>query len=432
MTKLQKIVGGALLTLSVGVIAIQFAYSTTFVKTKANEVAYLNADNSPELLSDNTGTMVDENGVTWEYNNAEDYAAGHVTINNGGYFGVSSSSSWGIAGIQSLRVDYTADTQSELWLLTSIDGLDWGEQLILEDDVSTTLVKNWKYIRFYNYSSSDSAIDIDCLYIDRVCAETVASEDVDSARASKVVAHSNNLTVYEETTEVSPLGGSVEAVRFEKSGKESSNVIFSFWRTYTCLEVANQKLEYDLKVGTNYGKTVELLSNNKTVGLVINSNDATSFISTPLGDNWYHIEIPMNAFFTFISGYDNDNVPPNNLATTVIDSVKFNVGTSTIDNLRISGSQCSMGFFNSPRYTPTVGSALWVKASWVGVLHSCTLTCNDETVAKPIPTTDEHLRNASPFYIKCLSSGTVTVTITLVVGYNRQQLPSITKTFTIS
>ena len=432
MTKLHKIVGGALLTLSAGVIAIQFACSTTFVKTKANEVAYLNADNSPELLSNNTGTMVDENGVTWEYSNAEDYATGHVTINNGGYFGVSSSSSWGIAGIQSLRVDYTADTQSELWLLTSIDGLDWGEQLILEDDVSTTLVKNWKYIRFYNYSSSDSAIDIDCLYIDRVCAETVASEDVDSAHSTRIAAHSANLTVYSETSDVSPLGGSVEAVRFEKSGKESSNVTFSFWRTYTCLEVANQKLEYDLKVGTNYGKTVELLSNNKTVGLVINSNDATSFISTPLGDNWYHIEIPMNTFFTFISGYDNDNVPPNNLATTVIDSVKFNVGTSTIDNLRISGSQCSMGFFNSPRYTPTVGSALWVKASWVGVLHSCTLTCNDETVAKPIPTTDEHLRNASPFYIKCLSSGTVTVTITLVVGYNRQQLPSITKTFTIS
>ena len=431
MTKLQKIVGGALVTLSVGVIAIQFAYNADIVKTNANEVAYLDSSNSPELTN-GEGTMEDSKGVTWEYHNAADYASGHVSIGHKGYFGISSNSNYGVSGIQSLKVDYTADAQSELWLLTSIDGTEWGEQLILQDNESTTLAKNWKYIRFYNYSSSDSSIDIDCLYLDRVCAETVASEDVDSARASKVVSHSNNLTVYEETTDVSPLGGSIEAVRFEKSGKESSTVTFSLWRTYTCLEVANQKLEYDLKVTTNYGKTVELLGNNKTVGLVINSNDASSFISTPLGDNWYHIEIPMNTFFSFISGYNNDNVPPNNLATTVIDSVKFNVGTSTIDNLRISGSQCSMGFFNSPRYTPTVGSALWVKVSWVGVLHSCTLTCNDETVAKPLPTTDEHLKHASPFYIKCLSAGSVTVTVTLVVGYNRQQLPSITKTFTIS
>ena len=164
MTKLQKIVGGALLTLSVGVIAIQFAYSTTFVKTKANEVAYLNADNSPELLSDNTGTMVDENGVTWEYNNAEDYATGHVTINNGGYFGVSSSSSWGIAGIQSLRVDYTADTQSELWLLTSIDGLDWGEQLILEDNIRTFFTGFFKSHCFY---ATAKRRNLSCFFIDR-------------------------------------------------------------------------------------------------------------------------------------------------------------------------------------------------------------------------------------------------------------------------
>ena len=431
MTKLQKIVGGALVTLSAGVIAIQFAYNADIVKTNANEVAYLDSSNSPELTN-GEGTMEDSKGVIWEYHNAADYASGHVSIGHKGYFGISSNSNYGVSGIQSLKVDYTADAQSELWLLTSIDGTEWGEQLILQDNESTTLAKNWKYIRFYNYSSSDSSIDIDCLYLDRVCAETVASEDVDSARASKVVAHSNNLTVYEETTDVSPLGGSIEAVRFEKSGKESSTVTFSLWRTYTCLEVANQKLEYDLKVTTNYGKTVELLGNNKTVGLVINSNDASSFISTPLGDNWYHIEIPMNTFFSFISGYGTDNVPPTNLATTVIDSIKFNVGSSTIDNLRISGSQCAPGFYNSPRYTPTVNSALWVKVSWVGVLHSCTLTCNDETVAKPLPTTDPNLKHASPFYIECVGAGTVTVTVTLVVGYNRQQLPSITKTFTIS
>lgn len=430
MTKLQKIVGGSLVALTAGVLAIQFAYSTDFVRTNANEVAYLSADNSPELSSDHTGTMVDSKGVTWEYSGASDYADGHVTIANGGYVGISSSSDWGLSGIQSLRVDYTADSQSELWLLTSLDGLDWGEQLILEDDISTDLAKNWKYIRFYNYSSSNSPINIDCVYISSVCVESIASEDIDSARLDNVGTHTETLLAYRETSDVSPLGGSTEAVRFEKTGTTSTNVIISLWRSYKIGEIAYQKLEYDLKVATNYGKTVELVNGNTVVGLTINSNDHSCFKSTPLGNNWYHIEIPITSFVSLISGYGKDNVPPVGFENKVIDGIRFNVGSSTIDNLRISGSQCELGIFNSPRYTPTVGSMLWVKVSWVGRLDSCVLTSTDNTIGRPLPTTDPGLAHASPFYIECLAAGTIEVTATIVCGYNRQS-KTITKEFTI-
>ena len=431
MTKIQKIVGGALVTLSAGVIAIQFAYNADIVKTNANEVAYLDSSNSPELTN-GEGTMEDSKGVTWEYHNAADYASGHVSIGHEGYFGISSNSNYGVSGIQSLRVDYTADAQSELWLLTSLDGLEWGEQLILKDDESTTLAKNWRYIRFYNYSSSNSPIDITCVYIHAECVRTEDPEELDSAHIGNVGAHSDNLTAHQETTDVSPLGNSTEAVRFEKTGTTSTTVVISLWRSYTVGEIINQKIEYDLKVTTEYGKTVELMSDNTQVGLKINSKEASSFIVSPLGNNWYHIEIPINTFVSLISGYGKDNIPPTGLENKVINGIRFNVGNSTIDNLRITGTQCDLGFFNSPGYTPKVGTALWVKVSWVGRLESCTLTTDNSTVAIPLSTTDPNLKHASPFYIECLDAGTVTVTVTLVVGYNRQQLLPISKTFTIA
>lgn len=431
MTKLQKIIGGTLVSLSVGAIAIQFAFSTDILKTKANEVAYLDANNSPELTN-GEGTMEDSKGVTWEYHNAEDYASGHVSIGHEGYFGISSNSAWGLSGIQSLRVDYTADAQSELWLLTSLDGAEWGEQLILEDDISTTLAKNWRYIRFYNYSSSDSPIDITCVYIHAECVRVEDPEELDSAHIGNVGEHTDTMTAYQETTDVSPLGNSTEAVRFEKTGTKSTTVVISLWRSYTVGEIINQKIEYDLKVTTNYGKTVELMSGNNTVGTGVNSNDVTSFEITDLGNNWYHIELPVNAIVSLISGYGKDNIPPTGLENKAVDGIRFNVGNATIDNLRITGTQCDLGFFNSPRYTPKVGTALWVKVSWVGRLESCTLTTDDNTIARPLPTTDPNLKHASPFYVECVGAGAVTVTVKLVVGYNRQQLPSITKTFTIS
>lgn len=428
MKLITKIVGaclGVALIGSVGIVALNNSVKLTHAS--AHNIT-LNIDNSPDL-SNGEGTQ-DINGVKWEYYNASDNETGHVSLGHQGYAGVASTTDWGYTGIDSITANFTSN-DNELWLLSSYDGIEWHEQCMLESGEPTTLANDWRYVRFYNWSDSNTNIDIASINIGYSCSGETSSEDIDSAHLGNLKSYSSSLTPYEETSDVSPLGNSTRALRFEKDPTDTAktNIIVSLYRTYTFAEIANQNIEFDLKVANEYGKIVELMSGNEKIGLSLDSKQCTSYEITDLGNNWYHIELPINAIDSLISGYDGKNVSKN--ANKTIDAIRFNFGACIIDNLRIGGTQCAAGVYNSKTYKPVVGEIWWFKVSWTGALHSVNITLDDNTIGRRVSTTDPKLAHSSPFYIEWLSSGTVTLTAEVVCGYNRTT-QTVQKTITIN
>ena len=170
------------------------------------------------------------------------------------------------------------------------------------------------------------------------------------------------------------------------------------------------------------------------VGTSISSKQHSSYKITNIQDDWYHIEVPITAFVSLISGYADKDVPAKDIGKKVISGVKLNCGEAIIDNLRISGEQCEMGIFNSPTWKPKVGEFYWFKVSWVGKVHPelVEMTFSDDTLARHIPLSDPNLKNGSPFYIELLGAGSLTITCTVVAGYNRQTIKTVSNTITIT
>ena len=251
MTILKKAVGVVLATSTFAAVGLTAMNNGVMIGTRADDAPYLSNGNSP-TLSDGSGTMVDSKGITWEYSNALDLENGHVSIKHGGYFSISSQSAWGLTGITEVKAEFAADANSELWLLTSYNGVEWNEQLILKNNEPTDMANNWKYIRFYNYSSSNNQIDINKVYIEAVCGYTNASEDIDSAHVEDVLeSHESNLSAERETVDVSPRLNSIEAVRFTKiDSKKNSSVIITLGRTYVAKISHIKNLNSILKVAS--------------------------------------------------------------------------------------------------------------------------------------------------------------------------------------
>lgn len=357
-------------------------------------------------------------------------SGGHVSIGPDGYVGISSSTDWGITAINGLTANFSAANDSELWLLTSYNGVEWHEQHILETGIETHMADSWRYVRFYNWNEDNNYIDINSINIGYECSGVSSSEDVDSAHLSNVKSYSASLTLSQETNDVSPRGNSTEAIKFVKDPASTANttITVSLYRTYKFSEIANQNIEFDLKVARDFGKIVELMSGNNRIGLALDSKQCTSYDITDLGNNWYHIELPVNAIDSLISGYNGKNVSTN--ANKIIDAVRFNFGDCIIDNLRIGGTQSAVGVYNSKTYKPVVGEFWWFKVSWTGALHSVDISLDDETMGRRVPVTDPKLAHESPFYIEWLSSGTVTITATIICGYSRVE-HTISKTINI-
>lgn len=147
----------------------------------------------------------------------------------------------------------------------------------------------------------------------------------------------------------------------------------------------------------------------------------------------FYIIVAISAFVSTISGYGTKDIPDKNIETKTINGIKINAGSCIIDNLRIGSSSCELGNYNNPTYKPYVGEFFWFKVSWVGVLYpeQVVITFSDNTIGRRIPLTDTNLKNGSPFYIEWLATGTVTVTATVVSGYNRQS-QTIQKSITIT
>ena len=390
--------------------------------TASNErTVRLSSLNSPSLSS-GSGTITDDKGVIWEYYNASDYSQGHVTLNHQGYFGVSSTSPYGITGSTDVSVNFVAGQNSELWLLKSVDGITWSEDCILESNISTSSTNNWRYLRFYNYSIDSSSININSVSVNYSCSGISATEDVDSAKISNVIATSSNLTYTAEYNDVSPYSIGGEAVRFEKIDTGNTDLTLGFGQTYKVGPTQNAKVEFDMKTSNiNYGKSITLMNNGATLGSTIYSNKGTSYKCENIQDDWYHIEVPITTFISTISGYNGKDKPHTDVENKEYNSIKINAGTCVIDNLRLTSSPCELGIFNNPTYKPSVGEAFWLKVSWVGKLYpeQVTMSFSDNTLARRIPLDDPLLTNGSPFYIELLGSGSLTVTCTVISGYNR-------------
>lgn len=384
----------------------------------------LNSSNAP-FLSSGSATRVDDKGVTWEYYNASDYSSGHVALNHQGYFGISATSQYGYTGVSNLVANFSAGEQSELWLLKSVDGITWGEDCILTSGLSAA-INGWRYFRFYNYSTDSSSIRVNSIQFGYSCSGISSTEDVDGAKASNVIATSSNLSYAAEYNDLSPNSVGGEAIKFNKDVSGNSDITLGFGKIYTIGAIQNSKLEFDMKTSNiTYGKSVCLVKDSSVVGSNIFSQNTNAYHCTNIQDDWYHIEVPITAFISTISGIMVDgkvkDKPHSNVEKMEVNGIKINAGACVIDNLRISGTQCELGIFNSPSYKPAVGEEYWLKVAWVGALHAeqVTMTFSDNSMARHIPVTDPNLQHGSPFYLEWLASGTCTITCTVVSGYNR-------------
>ena len=209
---LLGISGLALLTVGVAVDSDIFNFSGLALRlshaTPAPGTITLNQDNAP-TLSGGAGSIIDEKGVKWEYDSCSSYANGHVTLNADSYFGVASDTQYGITAITGIRVNFTG---TEFWLLTSVDGTNWNEEeKITTEKIGETITSanDWRFVRFYNYSST---INIISVAIDYNCNGTSAQEDMDGAKDTNVVSTSSNLTHAPEYNELSPNSDGGEAV----------------------------------------------------------------------------------------------------------------------------------------------------------------------------------------------------------------------------
>ncbi len=417
-------------------VGAYFSVTTkTFIISKANDdkTLVLDTANSP-ILSSGEGTMQDEKNVTWEYHNASDYALGHVSLTHEGYFGVSRYSPYGITGISGIVVNFDAGSEGELWLLNSVDGINWGEVEMLKTpsetdktSATTTSVANWRYIRFYYYDSNSGSININSLTITFSCAGTSAQEDIDSAKVSNVMATSSNLTYTAEYSNISPNSIGGEAVSFTKSNNDKTDITIGFGKTYTIGKVQNSKVEFDMKTANiNYGKYIQLMNGSTTLGSAIYSDKSSAYKCTNISGDWYHIELPITAVISTISGIrvngEIKDKPHTEVLKKEFNAIKINAGTCVIDNLRISESPCELGIFNNPTYQPSVNEFFWLKVAWVGKLYpeQVTMTFSDNTLARHIDITDPDLLFGSPFYLQILGKGTLTITCTVVCGYNRR------------
>lgn len=420
----------------------------------------LNNSNAPTLVG-GSDDRIDDKSITWEYRNCASYASGHVKINAGGYFGISSSSIYGYTGINNLSVSFTKGANGELWLLTSVDGINWSETDTLTSGTPTDNADNYRYIRFYNYDPDGNQINITSVSFEYTCEGTSATDDVDLAYYDNAYFGPNvtsNVDIDPETTTRSPAvnNDSKIAVRMTNtlvSTKNEDHIVdFKFDRQYSIAELRTKKIEFDYFHAQKRSQKakgipgVQLIQINKTTGAVTtkgNMHGSTEsydsakspFLKTDLDTDWWHLEY----YICSLSGTGGDSNYDSGLPAdgTMVDGIRINdkymfdhdsiSAYSIIDNLRICCTPSPrLGNWNRTAFTMNVGGHFWVKACWSGVLHKAELTFSDDTLAEHFDSTD------SPFYIKATGAGTVVVHVKLTVGYNRQVLECDMATFTIS
>ena len=249
------------------------------------------------------------------------------------------------------------------------------------------------------------------------------------------VSNCSYLIASEETSILSPSGGSSEAVRFTNtSGTQNKTHGFtvSLDRTYTLGEIRFQKVEFDYyhaqkRQQSNKGfPKVQLVENNVNRGTNQGGgdtiNDKAPFIATHLNEDWWHLEYFITALAPTMADHGDT---PIGLSTRIngikiTDDNVYDHDSMTaffvVDNLRFSSAPASrLGLFNRTTSFAS-GGYYWFKVAWAGELQSVDITFSDDTIAEYTPSA------SSPFYIRGLRAGSVTVTATLSINDGNQIL----------
>ena len=347
MKKLGLKILGVIASISV-LAGTVFTASNLIIPSKASAHTFvLNSSNSP-TITNGSGTMEDEHSVTWEYSGVTSYNEGHITVNPRGYFGIKSDSNWGYTGIEGITANFSS---GELWLLKSVDGITWNESAILESGIENNTADKWRYIRFYSYADT---ININSVSFGYSCSGVSSVEDVDNAKVGNVLSTSSNLEAE------ACAGRNTTAISFSKSQNDTSTswAVIGLDKTYTLEEIRYQVVEFDYYKVNNKPNTsvafpaIQLYKDaTHSVGSK-QSKEAgkTHYKVTDLGNDWYHIQMPVSALAPTLSGYyiykldtktntwkwmwDDAAVK----TELTVGAIYLTVGTCIIDNLRFGSS----------------------------------------------------------------------------------------------
>lgn len=249
------------------------------------------------------------------------------------------------------------------------------------------------------------------------------------------VAHIDNvsncsyLTPSAEEELFSPAGSDGEAVRFTNTGGSSSKAhsfILRLERTYTVGEIKHWKVAFDYyyaqkreQAGRGFPK-LQLMYNTTTRGSDQGGtdlmNDKSPWLCTDIGEGWWHLEYFITAMVPTMTAYQDkpvsESLTVNGFKITdgTIFDYHSNIAFIVVDNARfIQTLSPRLGLFN--RTTSfAAGTYYWFKVCWSGEYTSVILTVDDDAVAEYAPA------ETSPFYVKGLSAGQVTVTATFTFG----------------
>ena len=276
--------------------------------------------------------------------------------------------------------------------------------------------------------------------------------DIGFAKLSNVL----NVTNLVATQEQSLTINSTEALRLTSTTGTTTKdhiVNINFDRDYLVSEVQFFKFEFDYYhryKREQYDKgfpKVQFCFNNSTLGSDQGGTDTctetSAFTATPIDEDWWHLEYYVFAHLPTLANHSDTPIA----LTKKINCVRINDrtmydfnGTTAfviIDNMQFSSEPASrLGIFN--KWTgDSAGKFFWFKVAFSGQLHSCIITTSDSTIAVPefdasdVESTSYPFPNGSPFYVKLLAPGTVTITATLELGDNHE-IFTISNTITVT
>ena len=254
----------------------------------------------------------------------------------------------------------------------------------------------------------------------------------------------NGLSYLTATKEETITQGSPEAIRFTNTGGTAARdhvFYIDLGQEYNLYDIATCKIEFDYyhtyrREQTNKGfPKLQLFSNSTGRGTAQGGDDTITeiapYVVTNIDEDWWHLEYYITSMCPTVC--DHQDKPQSNYH---VNRIKFTdrgiydyadvTGWFVMDNLLITNEPgARLGLFNRTA-GDTKGKFFWFKVAWSGDLHSCVLTTSDSSLAV---WDDESTK--SPFYVKLLERGQVTITATVEIGSNHQ-IFTISNTITIS
>ncbi len=254
----------------------------------------------------------------------------------------------------------------------------------------------------------------------------------------------SGLSYLTATQETSITRSSHEAVRLTNTaGTQTKDHVFyiDLDREYNLYDIATCKIEFDYyhaykrEQNTKGFPKLQLFSNSTGRGTAQGGDETPSAIApytvTNIDEDWWHLEYYITSMCPTMA--DHQDTPQSNYKINRIKFIDRGVYDYTgvtafmiIDNLVFTNEPgVRLGLFNRTA-GDKVGRFFWFKVAWSGELHSCVLTTSDSSKAV---WDDESTK--SPFYVKLLAAGQVTITATLEIGSNHE-IFTISNTITIT